>query len=789
MSAGRAASARTEAGRPVDARGLGVAAGLAALCVLALAPLAPVFDGVDFWIAAVGGVLLGTAIAWLAAVRGWGALVVAALVVGAYFVFGGVVAARDRTWFGVVPTLDTLADLALGVVFAWKRVLTVATPITGFDGLLVVPFIAGLLTSVVAVSIGLRARRPRWAVAPIALLLAGSICLSTFGAFLPAVIGAAFAAGAIAWAAWRDRDARAENLAQTSAARRTPRATAIAAGSLAVALAAGLTAGAVVPATDRVVLRDLIVPPLEVHDFASPLTSFRKYMTDGEASVLFTVDGLPAGARIRLATLDQYDGIVYRVSGDGSAGGGTFARVGREIATDAPGEPASLTITVGDLRGVWLPDVGAATALRLADAGSRADDLNYNAATGTAVLTSGLVEGDAYAVDAVVPTAPDEADLVGAEVDRVTLSEPQDVPEAVSAFTADVTAGTSSAFEQLSAIASTLHDDGFYSNGLEGQVASRSGHRAERIAALLEGTQMIGDEEQYAVAMALAAAQLGLPARVVMGFRPEADPAAGAGGGSVAVTAADATVWVEVPFRGIGWVPFDPTPPKDQVPQQEVPEPEQKPQAQVLQPPPQPDQPVELPPDPPADEAEHREQPLDLAWLWVTLRWVGIGLGIVLLLLGPALVMAGAKAVRRRRRAGAPEPSDRMSGGWAELRDTALDHGAVAPDGATRREQVAVLEERFADASPGGSPYGELASRADVAVFGAGDPSAEEVAAYWNDVRTATRGIGRAAGWRARLRGFLLPRSVLRDLGAGVKPRRLGAAGGASGGASEGGDA
>ncbi len=48
-----------------------------------------------------------------------------------------------------------------------------------------------------------------------------------------------------------------------------------------------------------------------------------------------------------------------------------------------------------------------------------------------------------------------------------------------------------------------LAKDGFFSHGLEGEVISRAGHTAERISTLIGGEQMNGDDEQYAVAMAL----------------------------------------------------------------------------------------------------------------------------------------------------------------------------------------------------------------------------------------------------------------------------------------------
>ena len=65
------------------------------------------------------------------------------------------------------------------------------------------------------------------------------------------------------------------------------------------------------PAAD--VLRDHVDPPLDITEYASPLTSYQYWMDDQKDTALFTVTGLAEGQRIRLATLDTYDGVVMRV--------------------------------------------------------------------------------------------------------------------------------------------------------------------------------------------------------------------------------------------------------------------------------------------------------------------------------------------------------------------------------------------------------------------------------------------------------------------------------------------
>lgn len=72
--------------------------------------------------------------------------------------------------------------------------------------------------------------------------------------------------------------------------------------------------------------------------------------------------------------------------------------------------------------------------------------------------------------------------------------------------------------------------------------------------------QQSGYCAHFATAMAVMARQVGLPARVAVGYVPGfIDPMTGAH----VVRAGDAHAWVEIHFRRYGWVAFDPTPRPD----------------------------------------------------------------------------------------------------------------------------------------------------------------------------------------------------------------------------------
>jgi hypothetical protein len=77
------------------------------------------------------------------------------------------------------------------------------------------------------------------------------------------------------------------------------------------------------------------------------------------------------------------------------------------------------------------------------------------------------------------------------------------------------------------------------------------------LAAIL-GPQRSGTPEQYATLCALLARDLGIPARVVSGFRAAGDHRLTTG--THTITTQDAYIWVEIPVRGAGWVVLDPSP-------------------------------------------------------------------------------------------------------------------------------------------------------------------------------------------------------------------------------------
>ncbi len=518
------------------------------------------------------------------------------------------------------------------------------------------------------------------------------------------------------------------------------------------AVAAAFVAPLVLPAAPRTVVRDVITPPLELHELVSPLVGFRKLAKEQREAEVLRVEGLPAGARLRLATLDTYDGVVYDAS-SGQPGSGVYTRAGEEIATADTTPSRELEVEVLDLSGVWVPGAGSVTGITWT--GARADQLAdstyYNVTTRTALATAGLQPGDTYRLRAQITAAPTEEDLRSGRiaVDTPLPPLPDDaVPGSVAAKAAQFMGEETDPVERLFALRDGLVASGIFSSGLEDQAPSRPGHSADRVDSLLAEDEMVGDDEQFAVALALMAQQAGIPARVVMGFYADPETDTRQDGETYTVTGADVHAWVEVPFEGHGWAPVDAVPDEDNKIQPE-PKSEQVPKPPVLEDPEPPEEPADAVAGDVQDEDDEEQDPEGFDW-GLAARIAAAVLIPLAILLAPALLVLALKARRRLFRRSAPRLSDRVAGGWREVLDAATDLGATVPGGATRREAAGVLVATLE--APGTVP---LAHRADATVFGAAEPSPQEVEAYWAEVDALLGGlharVPRRQRWRARL--------------------------------------
>lgn len=734
---------------------------------LASATLWPVYQSSAFLVMASCAVLLGTLIAVLGTVFDWPAWIVLLVTVGVFAVVGVPLAVPAKAIGGLLPSLEGLADLFSGVALGWKQLLTITLPVGDYQALLV-PALALLLSAtVVAGSTALRARIGELAVIPPLVVFFVGIAFGPPVVSAPIPLGIGMFVTTIAWISWwrwrrrrvvtrtRERDTASAGLRFGVEART------LIAAVLVFAVAAGaslVTTTVLTPRSDRDVLRNVVAQPFDPREHASPLAGFRSYLRDGTADqVMMRVTGLPSGERIRVATLDSYDGVVYAVgSAAVDSASGTFVRVPSRIDQSRVGsERVQLDIELVGYSGVWVPTVGMLEDIDFdgADATRLDDGFAFNGTSGTAVDLAGVGTDDRYRLDAVLPADPSLDALAGAVPGSADVPRIADAPEDLATRLDEYVQGVQGAGAQLVAAIDGLRAEGYISHGLsDDEPPSRSGHSLDRIAELFHDARMIGDAEQYAVAAALMATRLGFPARVVFGFAPEpAGPA-----GVTVVHGADVSAWIEVDTAQYGWVAVDPVPPVRPIPEEEPQDPTPVSRPESIVPPP-----VERPEtrEDPADSDTTTEDPVvpdtTLEVLLQTLRITGIVLLVIVLALSPFLLVIGAKARRRHLRRSADTTLARIRGGWDEFSDLVIDHGLAPPPAATRAEFAAAV---------GTLPSRVLAAVVDRAVFAPDEPSDADAERVWVAVGELRHSLDAGRTRRERLRSLV----SLRSLGGGA---------------------
>ncbi|WP_308799771.1 transglutaminase family protein [Agromyces silvae] len=753
------------------------AALLAGLFAAAMIPWWPVYESPAVVVCATVAVLAGLGLGIAGALLRWPAWLVAAAVAAAYLLLGVPVAVPSQAWLVVLPTPAGLVDLVAGAALSWKQLLTVAAPVGSYQALLVPVFLLGLVGATVAATIAFRSRHPVAAAIPPAIVFVAGIALGVVDDRLAASAGLAFLVAVVAWlvraAIVRRRalggSARME--AALADTRRVLGATAI----LSFALAGAAVAAVALPIPQRTVARSELQPPFEPRDERSPLIGFRAAFQPGSREQpMLEVRGLPDGAGLRIAALDSYDGVVYRVGGDDGQGvSGRFARLPYRLDQSAAvGSEVRLDVRVLGYSDVWVP--GAGQLERIEFAGPRqdalADGFVYNDVTGTAAVRDGFDPGDAYTAWSIVPSVP--GDLAELQPGTAVLPPSPVLPDELAALLVQWAPAEDEPGERLAAMIGGLHRDGYVSHGQEGEEPSRSGHAHDRIAELAVGRPMLGDGEQYAVAAALMAREIGFPSRVVVGYLPSAaadstgTDSAGSEStrsGGVVLSNSDLQAWIEVQTADGAWRQVDPNPEVREIPERQPDEPVVVSRPQSALPPPEPRTPVDDLADEP-EEAGDDGSADDQAWLGTlfnVLSGVGITLLILSLIASPFLAIIAAKLRRRRIRRRAGTVEQRIEGGWQEFADTAADFGLPVAGAGTRAEQAA---------SVGGLDSLVLAGVVDRALYAPDAPVEGDDERVWTAVAELRRRLASEAGTRRSL----LAAISLGSLGGYANSRRGG---------------
>ncbi len=650
--------------------------------------------------------------------------VVAALVV---LTFGF---AREQSWFGVVPNLDTLARWIELATEGSRSMADQRMPAAADEG--IVFLLALLAVAAVVVVTPALDRAPAIAAVPLLVVLDVPVAIRA-GIAEPIW----FVLAAVLYLALLRVGRRAAPL-----------------GGVAVVAVVAVLGSLLLPAA---------FPPARqpVRDGGTALgTGLNPIINLGEdLRREFVVDALsyttdaPGGLYLRLATLDRFTGLSWEPDASGIQPTFDVAEFppAPGLEDGVPRVQYAADVAVEEVTGRWLPVPYPAVSIEGLDG-----IWNWEP-DGLAVRSGGAdVRGQEYTV-AFLDIEPDREQLLADREPRVPsryLDLPDELP-AIITETADGFAGAGTPYEQAIALQDYFTGPDFQYS-LDAPVEGDfDGTGVGVIAEFLDVKS--GYCVHYASAMAVLARALDIPSRVVVGFQPGTRNAAGDG---FTVTSGDLHAWPELYFEGIGWLRFEPTPGRgappayssiDAVDDPETPEFEGvNPSAAPV--------PVNTaaPSLPPEEETPVAEtpvvQPVDPAPI------VGlVALAVLGILLLPALARAGIRAGRLRR----VGRDGHAGAAWAEVRDTAHDHDWVAPETETPRQ----LGERLAIVV---GPDAVLRLRGGVEAAAYDRPGRPAMSA--EDVRALRAAIASAATLRVRFRATFAPPSLLERLGLGRTP-------------------
>lgn len=697
-------------------------------------------------IAAGSGAVLGCIVALVS--RRWrlGAFSTLTLMLGVFLLFGPTLTATDPLGRKFYPTLSGLQVLVTSAVTCWRDTLTAPLPLSAAGGAAVLPFLTCLITALLA-ALAAASRRPWVALIPATICLLVAIAWGSQLVPVARWAGAAYFFLALLWCGLVSEAAakarrRAVNLAGASKKNRFIRPLAMVAVTLIISLASASLAG-ITERGNREVLRSHVLPPVELEDFISPLASFRHLSRDWKDKTIAEVKNYPAGTRMRFATMNAYDGTVFKIDTQLNA---QFVQVDsildKGVSADSKAE-----VKLVNYDQPWVPLLGNAQSLKFA---TQPKPVVYYSTSMRSAFTANP-GGLSYRVSFAKERIPSDARMSGLEFDPIPQGKDEALPVEITELNNQLTARATSPLQKVRNVESYLSGQGFFSDGSDG--LSRPGHRAARMSQFFQGQELIGDDEQYAVAMALMVRAFGAPARVVLGAYPGDKKA----GGNLKLKGDNVHAWVEVKFKEVGWIPFDPTPPRDRVPRTDQPQPKSVPKPQVLQPPPPPATPPVLPHVEKQAQADNHSTGMQFLAALAQVAKYG---GWLLLVLSPILLTLLAKWYRSRRRRRAKEPQDRLKGAWEEIVDRFRDRGIRLPAGATRQEAAWIIDSYLGAMSKSQSGARELAGIADYLDYSPSRDSEIDSDWAWQLVKNLTDSWKTAAGRGKALVAAIRPSSL-----------------------------
>lgn len=281
----------------------------------------------------------------------------------------------------------------------------------------------------------------------------------------------------------------------------------------------------------------------------SPLVDIKARLKDKSQQEVFTV-ATDRPSYWRLTSLDTFDGSGWSLNDTYQRAGSSLPPTPAVEGTVNPPTPLHADFRVGALSSIWLP--AGYRPVRL----SGVRHVSYSADASSLITDRATSDGLTYSVDSEVP-APTTATLEAAP--RADASDPaiarylqlpRSVPSSVLSIAVRQTAGARTPYEQALMLQNWLRGPSFrYSLDVPPDDSQ------DALVNFLTKSKT-GFCQQFAGSYAVLARELGLPARVAVGFTEgERSP-----DGLWHVRDEHAHAWPEVYFPGSGWISFEPTP-------------------------------------------------------------------------------------------------------------------------------------------------------------------------------------------------------------------------------------
>ncbi|HKI28702.1 MAG TPA: transglutaminaseTgpA domain-containing protein, partial [Actinomycetota bacterium] len=539
---------------PGHQRLLGLAA-VAALSVATALAFGRVFAGREATLELVASALASVAIAALFERRGL-LLATIASMVGLAFAITWIVLPQTA-WYGL-PSIQTLRAVGRSLEFVGQQARVRVAPTPPLPPLMLAAVTAVWTAAFSSHALAIRAGSPLLAILPPVALVGFADTVLEDGARPFYAIVLLAAALAVVFA---DGVRRVRQWGPVWSGSRTRRLGTSVRGSRPVAFAV-IAAAVLVPGLLPGFRSEPLVDFSTAGDEGAgldPFISIHAQLTD-DAPVRDLFEVVTSDPQYwQTSTLDEFDGEDWRSSDpDGSKDGQTVTVPTGPLPQPQRYAPPPDTITepftfrildsLNDAQA--LPMVQTPEQITAGDLG----DVTWDPYRGQAFVDGGLDEGLEYGIVSrvVVPTA-EQLDQVQ-ELTSVQYGPwtelPADLDPRIEDIAHEWTQGEDSDYDKVLAIQQHFHTDGFrYDPDVE--VADDT----DALLTFLTQTKA-GFCQQYATTMAVLVRELGLPARIAVGYQ------AGTlqDDGTYLVQSKNAHAWVEVFFEGYGWLPFEPTP-------------------------------------------------------------------------------------------------------------------------------------------------------------------------------------------------------------------------------------